>query len=209
MNTMQRIIKRLMDSVVSAVALVCLSPLLFLIAVAVRVTSPGSVIFRQQRLGKHGAHFSLYKFRTMYHGSPQAKASDGSNLVVKDDPRITPVGRFLRPFSLDELPQLVNVLLGDMSLVGPRPDQVEHLALYAENDKRKLATKPGLTGLAMVRGRNCLPWRERVRLDIWYVEHYSLLLDLQILMQTVPVVLFRRGTFVEPKAANAEDKGHA
>ena len=209
MSTMQSSIKRLMDLVVAGLALVCFSPLLLLITLTVRLTSPGPALFRQQRLGKDGTPFTLYKFRTMYHGVAQVKAPDGSNVVVKDDPRITPVGRFLRAYSLDELPQLLNVLRGEMSLIGPRPDQVEHVAFYVEDDKRKLAMKPGMTGLAMVRGRNTLPWKERVRLDVWYVDHYSLWLDVKTLLKTIPVLLFRQGVYVEPQTLNSESKDHA
>lgn len=208
-STSQNGLKRLMDLIVSSVALICLSPLLLIITLAVRVSSPGPVLFRQQRLGKGGVPFILYKFRTMYHGVRQVKSLDGSNIVVKNDPRITRVGRFLRSFSLDELPQLLNVAKGDMSLVGPRPDQLDHLAFYTAEDKRKLAMRPGLTGFAMVRGRNAIPWKERVRLDVWYVEHYSLSLDLRIVMKTIPVLLFRQGVYAKPQSIDADEKSHA
>jgi sugar transferase EpsL len=208
-STLQNGLKRLMDLILSSVALICLSPFLLIIALAVRVSSPGPVLFRQQRLGKGGVPFALYKFRTMYDGVRQVKSPDGSNIVLKNDPRITRVGRFLRSFSLDELPQLLNVAKGDMSLVGPRPDQLDHLEFYTEQDKCKLAMRPGLTGFAMVRGRNTIPWKERVRLDVWYVEHHSLSLDLQILMKTIPVLLFRQNVYAKAQSVDAEEKSHA
>lgn len=208
-STFETRLKRLVDVIVSVLALVCLSPLLLIIALAVRFSSPGPVLYRQQRLGKDGVAFTLYKFRTMYDGAPEVRVSDGSNVVAKNDSRLTSLGRFLRSFSFDELLQFLNVAKGDMSLVGPRPDQVDHLALYSETDKQKLSMKPGLTGLAMVRGRNAIPWKERVRLDVWYVEHYSLWLDLRIVMATMAVLLFRRGVYATPQSVDEEDKNRA
>jgi lipopolysaccharide/colanic/teichoic acid biosynthesis glycosyltransferase len=180
---------------VSLAALVLLSPLLVAIAIAVRLTSSGPVLFVQRRMGRAGVPFWIMKFRTMRDGVAETKAEDGSNLVVEGDSRITPLGRVLRSWSLDELPQLWNVWSGEMSIVGPRPDQVEHSELYGADEARKLEMKPGITGLAMIRGRNALLWKERARLDVWYVEHYSLLMDVQIVLRTIPAVLLRRGVY--------------
>jgi lipopolysaccharide/colanic/teichoic acid biosynthesis glycosyltransferase len=202
-------VKRLTDFAGAGLALLCLSPLMFIVSACIRLTSAGPAIFKQDRLGKDGAPFRLYKFRTMYAGAPELRGGDGANLVVTDDPRLTRIGRFLRNWSLDEMPQLVNVLTGQMSLVGPRPDQVSHLPLYSEADKRKLAMRPGLTGLAMVSGRNDLPWKERIRLDVWYVEHHTLRLDIRILLRTIPVWLGRQGVYsnagVQIRSTDSED----
>ncbi len=189
--------KRIIDIVVSALTLLCLSPLFFLIGMAIRFTSPGPVIFRQKRLGKNGIPFTCYKFRTMYVNSLDIRNPDGSTFNGEDDLRATATGRFLRKTSLDELPQMINVLKGDMSLVGPRPDQVDQLQYYSEQEKRKLLVTPGITGWAQINGRNALSWEERKRLDLEYVELQSLLLDLQILLRTIPYFLSRRDIFME------------
>lgn len=209
MKPWQGVVKRGSDLILATLALIVSSPFLLIIAILVGLTSAGPVLFRQLRLGKGGVPFTLYKFRSMYHGVPELKASDGSNLVLKEDPRITPAGRFLRAFSLDELPQLLNVLKGDMSLVGPRCDQVDHLSHYTPEEHRKLEVKPGLTGLAMIKGRNILPWSERIRLDIWYIDHYSLRLDLKIILQTIPVLLFCKGVYSGNEQRDREGAGRA
>jgi undecaprenyl phosphate N,N'-diacetylbacillosamine 1-phosphate transferase len=196
MSLIQAAVKRAIDVVVSFVALAVLSPLLLLIALAVRLTSPGPALFRQRRLGKDGVPFTLYKFRSMFVNSPDIRNPDGSTFNAKDDPRVTPLGRFLRKTSLDELPQLINVLKGDMSLVGPRPDQVDQYQYYSAEEKRKLLVKPGITGLAAVKVRNTATWAQRKQLDIEYVERQSLWLDLVILVRTIGVVLQQKGIFV-------------
>lgn len=192
---MQIAIKRVMDVCAAAAGLLLLSPLLLLITFLVRLTSRGPVLFRQQRLGKGGEPFTLYKFRTMRHLAPRVIAADGSMVLTKNDNRLTPVGGWLRAFSMDELPQLLNVLKGEMSLVGPRPDEMIHLAHYGEMERRKLEVKPGLTSLAMINGRNSIPWAERTRWEVQYLDHWSLWLDLTIILKTIPVVLFRRGIY--------------
>ena len=184
--------KRLLDLIVSALALAILSPVLLICAALVWLSSPGSILFSQWRLGRHGRPFRLLKFRSMYTGAPDLRNSDGSAYSGQDDPRVTPAGRFLRTNSLDELPQLFNVLRGDMSLVGPRPDQVDQQCFYTESESRKLDVKPGLTGLAQINGRNQISWQQRKALDVEYVERQSLLLDLRILLQTIPYVCLRR-----------------
>jgi undecaprenyl phosphate N,N'-diacetylbacillosamine 1-phosphate transferase len=161
----------------------------------VRLTSPGPALFRQSRLGRDGVPFTLYKFRTMRVGAPDRRNSDGSTYSAPDDTRVTPLGRFLRATSLDELAQLVNVVRGDMSLVGPRPELLDQLLFYSESDKRRLLVRPGITGLAQLSGRNSLAWRERRQLDLEYVERRSLRLDLSILFRTLPYVLRRRGIY--------------
>jgi len=206
----QSILKRGLDIIVSGVALFLLGPILLLIALAIRLDSPGPALFRQKRLGKGGASFEIYKFRTMLVGAPDLRNPDGSTQQPADDPRLTRVGRILRQASLDELPQLINVLRGEMSLVGPRPDQVDQLNYYTPEERRKLAVKPGITGLAQVSGRNAITWEQRKRLDLDYVERASLGLDLRILLKTLPTVLLQRGVFTSVATnqgnGEAEDK---
>ena len=185
--------KRLVDMLGAGVALVVLLPLLAAVALAIKLTSPGPIIFRQRRLGRSGEPFSLCKFRSMRVNAPDIRNHDGSAFSGEGDPRVTPIGRFIRKTSLDELPQLFNVLKGDMSLVGPRPDQVDQIRFYDEQEKRKLLVKPGITGLAQISGRNDIPWKLRKALDVRYVDERSLLLDFQILLRTIPYVLLRRG----------------
>ena len=184
--------KRLLDIIISAIALMALAPVLAVCALLVRRGSPGPVLYSQLRLGLYGRPFRLWKFRTMHAGAPDVRNADGSAFTGDHDPRVTPAGRFLRTTSLDELPQLWNVLRGDMSLVGPRPDQVDQRRFYTESEKRKLNVKPGLTGLAQINGRNEIPWESRKALDVEYVEHRSMWLDLRILGKTIPYVCLRK-----------------
>lgn len=197
----QKAVKRIVDLSIAVPAVIFLSPLFAVCAVLVRVRSRGPVIFRHARLGKDGVPFTIFKFRTMVAGAQLQETRDGqgANVIPPSDPRITPVGRILRATSLDELPQLFNVIRGDMSIVGPRPDDARDIVLYTAADRRKLEMKPGITSLAMIKGRNSIAWRERLQWEIRYVENYSLWLDFQILMKTIPVVLFGRGVFTPPK----------
>ena len=189
----QLAIKRSLDLGIVCLALPLLSPLLAALALLIRRESPGPALFAQPRLGRRGRVFTLYKLRTMVHGAPMVLNADGSTCVVDGDPRVTPLGARLRRRGLDELPQLVNVLRGEMSLIGPRPDHDFQLQHYLKEDHRKLEMRPGITSLAQVSGRNALTWRQRVALEIEYVERFSLWLDLQIAWRTVGVVLRGRG----------------
>jgi lipopolysaccharide/colanic/teichoic acid biosynthesis glycosyltransferase len=179
--------KRTLDVVVAAAGLIVLSPVLLAVALAVRVTMGAPVLFRQTRPGLGGRPFRLVKFRTMR----EAAGADGHPLP--DTERLTPLGRLLRATSLDELPELLNVLRGDMSLVGPRPLLMEYLPLYTPEQARRHQVLPGLTGWAQVNGRNTPGWAERFRLDVWYVDHRSFGLDLKILFMTVVCVFRRQG----------------
>jgi lipopolysaccharide/colanic/teichoic acid biosynthesis glycosyltransferase len=187
--------KRALDLLVAGAALLLLSPVMLLIGMAIGLTSLGAPVFRQKRLGRGGVPFTLYKFRTMMAGAPDLRNADGSTYNAPRDPRVTPLGRVLRATSLDELPQLVNVVKGEMSLVGPRPELVDQLRFYSETDKRRLEVRPGITGLAQLNGRNALAWSERRQLDLEYVERRSLSLDLSILVRTLPHVFRRRGVY--------------
>lgn len=185
-----RRIKRGLDIVLSGAALVALSPVMSACAVAVKLEDPeGPVIFRQDRLGLHGETFEMLKFRSMYVNSEHTGSGVYSG---HDDPRVTKVGRVLRATSLDELPQLVNILRGDMSIVGPRPPLTYHpwpLGQYTPKQRRMFDVRPGITGWAQVNGRKGVEWHRRIELNVWYVDHVSLLLDAKIILQTVGKVL--------------------
>ena len=187
---------RVFDAVVAATALVVLAPLLAAIAAAIRLESPGPVFFRQARLGRHGHVFRIWKFRTMVDGAERI----GPGLIVSErDERITRVGRWLRDWSLDELPQLINVLRGEMSLVGPRPAVVAYRDRFDARQRRRLDVPPGITGLAQVSGRNALSWEEKIEYDLAYVERRSLGLNLRILARTFPVLITREGLYGPPE----------
>jgi lipopolysaccharide/colanic/teichoic acid biosynthesis glycosyltransferase len=177
--------RRALDVVVASMALVALSPVLAWTAVAVAITSGRPILFRQVRPGLHAEPFTIVKFRTMRPTRP------GEVAYLTDSQRVTRVGRFLRATSIDELPELLNVIRGDMSLVGPRPLLMEYLETYTKRQMRRHDVRPGLTSLAIVQGRHALRFEERIDLDIWYVEHRSFALDLRILRQTVWQVLMR------------------
>ena len=183
---------RALDIVLAAIGLVVTSPVLLAAIVAIRLESPGSPIYKQRRVGKDGAPFELYKLRTMVTGAEHI----GAGLAVdQGDPRITRLGALLRRFSLDELPNLVNVLRGDLAIVGPRPTIQVQVDQYTDRQRRRLEVKPGITGWAQVNGRAALPWAERIELDIWYVEHRSLRLDLKILAMTARMLVTGHGLY--------------
>ena len=184
-------LKRTFDFLIALVLLVALSPLLALLALAVRWKLGRPVLFAQTRPGLHGAPFAFYKFRTM------TDARDAAGDPLPDAARLTPFGELMRKLSLDELPQLVNVLKGDMSLVGPRPLLMEYLPLYSERQAQRHAVRPGITGWAQVNGRNALDWEERFELDLWYVENRSFRLDLRIIAMTVRRMIRPQG-IVQP-----------
>ena len=199
----RRLIKAVVDRTVAGVALLLAAPLFLVIAAGIRLTSPGPAIFRQTRIGKNGREFTMLKFRSMYMDAEARRAeldslnerSEGLLFKIRDDPRITRFGKVLRGLSLDELPQLVNVLCGHMSLVGPRPPLPAEVALYDDDVRRRLLVKPGLTGLWQISGRSDLTWEESVRLDLRYVENWSLSLDLLILWKTAFVVVRSSGAY--------------
>jgi len=197
-----RFYKAVFDPLLAIIGIVLLSPLLLVTAIAVRVTSRGPVLYRQERIGLHGQPFTVWKFRTMSRDAHARKATlidlndaDGVLFKMRDDPRITRVGRFLRRFSIDELPQLAQVLSGKMSLVGPRPPLPEEVECYEAPIERRLLVKPGLTGLWQVSGRADLPWDESVRLDLHYVDHWSPAMDMAILLKTVGAVIRGQGAY--------------
>ena len=185
---------RVLDILIAAAALVLASPILLVAAVVIRLESRGPVIYRHVRVGRHGRPFELWKLRTMVQGAERL----GAGLYIEPgDVRITRSGRFLRRFSLDELPNLVNVLRGDLSIVGPRPTVAEQVERYTPHQRRRLEVKPGITGWAQVNGRTALPWPERIELGVWYVDHRSVRLDLRILARTVRMLATGRGLYSE------------
>lgn len=198
----RRIVKAIFDVLVATAAMVILLPALLAVAIAVRLTSEGPALFKQQRVGKEGRTFSLYKFRTMCKGAEaqlvdlhDLNEHDGVLFKLRKDPRVTPLGRWLRRYSIDELPQLINVIRGEMSLVGPRPPLESEVSRYPDYVRRRLVVKPGLTGLWQVSGRSDLPWEEAVRLDLRYVENWSLAMDVVILGRTLAAVARSSGAY--------------
>jgi lipopolysaccharide/colanic/teichoic acid biosynthesis glycosyltransferase len=183
-------VSRLLDLLIASVALLVCSPLLAIAAIAILLESGGPVIYRQHRIGKDGRAFEMLKLRTMVPGSDPVGVG---TVVTRDDPRVTRVGRALRRFSLDEIPNLINVLRGEMSIVGPRPTIETQVAAYTPHQRRRLEVKPGITGWAQVQGRAGIPWEERIELDVWYVDHRSLGLDMRILGQTAWLLVSGRG----------------
>ncbi len=194
-------LKRLFDLLVTLPALLVLAPFLLVIALLVRLKLGAPVLFRQQRPGLHGQPFTLYKFRTM------TDARDAQGNLLPDAERLTRFGRFLRSLSLDELPEFFNVLKGDMSLVGPRPLLMQYLPRYTPEQARRHEVRPGITGWAQVNGRNALTWEEKFALDVWYVDHRSLWLDLKIVILTVWKLLARENVSHPGEATMAEFMG--
>ena len=184
--------KRALDLLIAGVGSILSAPLVALLALGIRLESPGDPIYRQSRVGKDGKLFEIYKLRTMVRGAEFT----GAGLAIQEgDDRITRIGAFLRRYSLDELPNLWNVLRGEMSIVGPRPTLEVQVLQYTEHQRRRLEVKPGITGWAQINGRASLPWTERIELDIWYVEHQSLRLDLRILARTWRLVAGGQGLY--------------
>ena len=201
--------KRALDVAIAALAAAIAGPFMLLIALAIRLEDRGPALLRQSRVGMDGEDFGLLKFRTMI---ADAHTVGSGWLVAERDPRITRVGRVLRKWSLDELPQMFNVLRGEMSIVGPRPTLRYQVDQYTPFQRRRLEVKPGITGWAQIRGRNSLRWPERIELDVWYVEHQSLRLDLAILLRTVPMILKPTGVYNEARGDWGEvvdPAGHA
>jgi lipopolysaccharide/colanic/teichoic acid biosynthesis glycosyltransferase len=188
----RRGLPRSADVVLAGLGIVVTSPILLLAAIAIKLDSRGPVLYRQQRVGRDGEMFEMLKLRTMSHGAPLGGIWDP---LTADDPRITRVGAFLRKTSLDELPNLFNILRGEMAVVGPRPTIAEQVAEYTPTQRRRLEVKPGLTGWAQVNGRASLPWEERIELDVWYVDNRSARLDARIIARTIGLLVTGRGLY--------------
>lgn len=198
---MYRIIKRILSILCSVISIIVLSPLFIIISLIVKISSKGSVFFIHERIGLKGKKFKLIKFRTMVDNAedmiasfnPEQKKEWEENFKLKDDPRITKIGKFLRKTSLDELPQLINILKGDMSFVGPRPIVEDELSWYGDNKEKLLSVKPGLTGWWAVNGRSDVPYPERCDLELYYVDHVSFGFDLLILLKTLGAIIRKDG----------------
>jgi len=194
-------LKRLFDFIATAAGLIVISPVLLFLFFLVRQKMSAPVFFRQKRPGLHGAPFYMYKFRTM------TNACDDNSCLLPDCDRLTSLGRFLRATSLDELPELFNVLKGDMSLVGPRPLLMQYLGRYTPEQARRHEVRPGVTGWAQINGRNAITWEEKFKLDVWYVDHHTLWLDIKILLMTLVKVFNREGISAAGEATMGEFKG--
>lgn len=192
------VFKRLFDLLLSLIAIIILSPLYVCIGILVRLLLGAPILFIQQRPGKNEKIFKLYKFRSM------TDRKDTEGKLLPDEERLTKFGKFLRASSLDELPELINILKGDMSIVGPRPLLVQYLDRYNSFQKRRHAVRPGITGLAQVNGRNALSWKKKFQYDVWYVDHVSLFLDIKIILQTIKVVLSHSNISSETSATMEE-----
>lgn len=196
---MQKAIKRLIDIILSLIVLIVFLPLWIVVAILIKSTSKGPILFLQERPGQHKKIFKVYKFRTMKPGSE--KMIKGQE-VMKDDARVTSIGKFLRRTKIDEIPQVLNVLKGEMSLVGPRPERIASLEEYDDRIAKRLDMKPGMTGLAQVSGNIHLNLQDRYNHDVYYVEHYSLCLDIKIIFRTIGVVLFGEDKYVDKHLVN-------
>lgn len=201
-NKIQANLKRVFDFTVAVLALIFVTPIMAAVAIIIKIDSPGPVFFKQTRVGKWGKTFPCYKFRSMYIDAEERKAelmalneADGVVFKMKDDPRVTRVGRVIRKLSIDELPQLINVLKGEMSLVGPRPPVPSEVSQYTFEHIRRLESMPGITGLQQVSGRSNLDFKRWVELDLEYIAEQSLMKDIEILLRTIPAVLFSKGAY--------------
>jgi len=188
------LVKEVFDKIVSFISLVVLLPLFLVVAILIKLDSPGPVFFLQDRVGKDGKIFKVFKFRTMTSDAPEKTKG---KYIEKPNPYVTRVGKILRRTGIDELPQLINVLKGEMSLVGPRPTLPYQVAKYNEYQRKRLLMKPGITSWALIHGRNKLTWPERIEYDVWYVEHWSFWLDIKILLKTVWVVAKGEGLYAD------------
>lgn len=188
--------KRVFDIVIALITLPFLGIIFMIVAPIIYFTDKGPVFYNAPRLGKGGEIFKMYKFRSMYMNVPDIRNADGSTYNGENDPRVTPIGAFLRKTSLDEVPQCLNVFLGSMSIVGPRPDLPEQYGLYSESDRKKLQVRPGITGLNQAYYRNSVEWKERLKNDVRYVNNISFMLDLKIVFRTVFSVLGRKNVYI-------------
>ena len=196
-NVYRKVVKRIFDIVISLVAMPILGIICLFVVPKIKHEDKGPAFYNAERVGKDRVMFKMYKFRSMYVNAPDLKMPDGSTYNAPDDPRMTKTGAFLRRTSLDEFPQFINILKGDMSLIGPRPDVREEMELYEGDEGRKLEVLPGLTGYAQVYGRNSIPWKQRLALDVYYVDHISFTLDAKIFFKTIVNIFKQEGIYSE------------
>lgn len=200
----KKYIKRLLDLMFSILALPFFLTILIIIGPITYFQDKGSIFYNAPRLGKNGKVFIMFKFRSMKMNAPDIRNEDGSTFNAENDPRLTRIGKFIRKTSLDETPQLLNIIKGDMSIIGPRPDLPEHLKLYKGNESRKLEVRPGVTGFNQAYYRNTIPWKERIKNDIFYIDNLSLWMDIKVFFKTVVSVLKREDVFVEQRSKNKD-----
>lgn len=195
--------KRVFDLVLAIIALPFWLIILVVVGPIIYFQDKGSIFYNAPRLGKDGNIFKMYKFRSMKMNAPDLRNEDGSTFNAEDDPRLTKIGKFIRKTSFDETPQLLNIIKGDMSIIGPRPDLPEHMELYEGNEARKLEIRPGVTGYNQAYFRNTVPWKERIKNDIYYIDHLTMWMDIKVFIKTAVSVLKREDVFAEQKS---EDK---
>ena len=192
----KKYVKRCFDLVFGIIAFPFWLIIFLIIGPMIYFQDKGSIFYNAPRLGKGGRVFTMYKFRSMKMNAPDIRNEDGSTFNSENDPRLTSIGKFIRKTSIDETPQLLNIILGEMSIIGPRPDLPEHRKLYEGNEVRKLEVRPGVTGFSQAYYRNTIPWKERIKNDVYYIDHLSLLLDVKVFFRTVSTVLKKKDIFV-------------
>lgn len=200
----KKYVKRLLDILVSILLLPFLLVIIIFLAPLIYFTDKGKVFYNAERLGKNGRIFKMYKFRTMKENNVDLRNEDGSTYNGEDDPRVTKIGKILRKTSLDEIPQIINVLKGDMSFIGPRPDLPEHIEQYTDNEKRKLEVLPGITGYNQAYYRNSIEWKERIKNDIYYIDNLSFKLDVKVLFKTIQTVIKKENVYINSENEKKE-----
>lgn len=193
--------KRFLDIILSSIGMIFFTLIFIPVSIAIYLEDKGPIFYNAPRLGKDGKVFKMYKFRSMKVNAPDIRKADGSTYNGEDDPRLTRVGKFIRKTSLDEIPQIINVLKGDMSVIGPRPDLPEHLKQYEKGEERKLEVLPGITGYSQAYFRNSIEWKERIRQDIYYIDNLSLWMDIKVFFKTIKTVLKKEGVYVNGTAS--------
>lgn len=196
------VFKRFFDIVFSIILMPFFLIIYIVVGIAIKLDDGGPIFYCGERLGRYGKSFKMYKFRSMKVNAPDWRLEDGSTFNAEDDPRQTRVGKFLRKTSIDEIPQLLNIIKGEMSFIGPRPDLLKHMELYEGNEVRKLEIRPGVTGYNQAYFRNTIPWKERIKNDIYYIDHLTMWMDIKVFFKTVVSVLKREDVFIEQKLEN-------
>lgn len=202
------IFKRLIDFIFALILLPIFLMCYMVVGILIKLEDVGPIIYTQRRLGKDGKIFNIKKFRSMKINAPDIRNYDGSTFNSVDDPRLTKIGKFLRKTSIDEIPQIINILVGDMSFIGPRPDLEDHFSLYKNNEKNKLNVLPGVTGYNQVYHRNSIEWKDRIQNDLYYVNNVTMVLDIKIFIKTIVVIVLKRGIYnsAQDRAERAENE---
>lgn len=198
----RKFFKRAFDLLLAIIAFPFWLIILLIIGPMIYFQDKGSIFYNAPRLGQNGTVFKMYKFRSMKMNAPDIRNEDGSTFNAEDDPRLTKIGKFIRKTSLDETPQLLNIIKGDMSIIGPRPDLPEHMKMYEGNEARKLEVRPGVTGYNQAYFRNTIPWKERIKNDIYYIDHLTMWMDIKVFFKTAISVIKREAVFAEQKSEN-------